>query len=85
MEKLWEMEDEDGAYYGEYLTYNELEQWLDEMRKDFPKFGDFTHECPDGLTAEDFCYPDILEFADFYGYITAIKEWYKKWLRKGVK
>ena len=85
MEKLRDEENKDKAHYGEYLTYHELGLWLDEMRKDLPKFGDFTHECPDDLTAEDFCYPDILEFADFYGYITAMKEWHKKWLRKRVK
>lgn len=57
---------------------------IDEARENFPQFKDFTHEPPDNLTAEDFLNSTILEFADFYGYITAIKEWFKKYLKKKV-
>lgn len=50
-----------------------------EARKEFPKFGGFTHAPPDDLTAGDFLDASILEFADFHGYIMAIKEYRKKW------
>lgn len=52
---------------------------INEARKRFPQFKDFTHGLPDDLTAEDFLDPDIINFADLYGYVTAQKEFKKKW------
>jgi len=67
------------------IKIEKLMEITDEMLEDFPKFRDFTHEPPDNLMAEDFLSAHILEFADFYGYITALKEWFERWLKKTPK
>lgn len=66
----------------EKVTFKDLSvipNMIDEAQREFPQFRDFTHEPPDDLTAEEFLNASILEFADFHGYITAIKEYKEKW------
>lgn len=57
----------------------ELLELVEKMKEEFPQFKHFTHEPLIGLKPEEFLDPIILEVADLYGYIMAVKEFKKKW------